>query len=339
MIERIGFACKYMHPDRTLSKKELEVKERYYNTRAITLKWLNSVSVAEAEEKLFFVIEHNLEAQKHILAYINSLPDSLKMMRISSDLLPLYSHPSYAYFYKTPLVKNYIEEQFAYIGNYVRENNIKVSFHPGQFCVLASESSNVVENSIKEFEYHADMIRMMGFGQRFQDFKCNVHISGKLGVEGILAVLPRLSTEARNTITFENEEKKYGLDDCLLLANHAPIVLDVHHHWVREGSYINRDDSRVERVLESWRGVRPTMHYSQSQEILIDAGISPYHKIDTTEVLNHFNKKDLYAHSNMMWNDWCNRYVLEFLPSFDIMFEVKYKNVALLDFYENYLKK
>src|SRR3546814_16781723 len=78
--------------------------------------------------------------------------------------------------------------------------------HPGQYCVLGSDKPQVVENSLAEFEYHADMIRMMGYGRRFQDFKCNLHIAGRLGAEGVRAVWPRLSSEARPCITFENDE-------------------------------------------------------------------------------------------------------------------------------------
>ena len=51
--------------------------------------------------------------------------------------------------------------------------------HPGQFVVLASVTPDIVERSIAEFEYHANLIRWMGYGKVFQDFKCNVHISGK----------------------------------------------------------------------------------------------------------------------------------------------------------------
>ena len=69
--------------------------------------------------------------------------------------------------------------------------------NPGGFTVLASDRPDVVENSIEEFEYHADIARYMGYGKQFQDFKLNVHISGRQGPAGIKAILPRLSQALR----------------------------------------------------------------------------------------------------------------------------------------------
>ena len=130
---------------------------------------------------------------------------------------------------------------------------MRLSFHPGQFTVLASENDDIVGRSLLEFEYHADMVRMMGYGRTFQDFKINVHISGKRGPDGIRQAYQRLSPEARRCITIENEENSWGLTDCLSLSDLLPIVLDVHHNWCREGEYLGVDDDNVKRVVDSWR--------------------------------------------------------------------------------------
>jgi len=155
----------------------------------------------------------------------------------------------------------------------------------------------------------------------------------------VRAVWPRLSTEARHCITFENDEKTYGLDDCLSLADLAPVVLDIHHCWIHEIRHLEPDDPRIERVLESWRGVRPTMHYSQPQESLMELGFAPEQKLEIPELLEQVNKRDLYAHSKRMWNHWTNRYAFQFLDRFDIMLEAKDKNLAALDFHQEYQRK
>jgi UV DNA damage endonuclease len=327
----------YRHPERALSLKELKALEGDYNPRTTTLRWMDSVSLQVARAKLLEIVEHNLAAQIRLLGYVAQLSQGRRMLRLSSDLLPFYSHPKVLDFYRDPAIASRLEHLFAGIGDTARQADIRLSFHPGQFCVLGSDRPEVVENSLAEFEYHADMIRMMGYGRRFQDFKCNVHIAGKLGAEGVRHVWPRLSEVARNCITFENDEKTYGVDDCLQLADLAPVVLDIHHCWIHESQYISPDDPRVMQIIDSWRGVRPVMHYSQPPESLQDLGFTPERKLEMDELLKVVNKRDLYLHSDRMWNDWTNTYALQFLERFDIMFEAKDKNLATEEFYRRFV--
>jgi UV DNA damage endonuclease len=334
---RIGFACQYRHAQRDLSPVQLKAIESPLNPRTTTLRWMDSVAPQVAQARLMEVLEHNLQAQLALLTYVASLPPTLRMLRLSSDLLPFYSHPKLAGFYQAPALQAWLGERFAAIGALARLHAIRLSLHPGQYCVLGSDKPQVVENSLAEFEYHADMIRWMGYGQRFQDFKCNVHIAGRLGEEGIRAVWPRLSEVARHCITFENEEKVYGVDHCLGLADLAPVVLDIHHCWINENHYIDPHEPRVQRIIDSWRGVRPAMHYSQPPETLQALGFTPERPLRMDELLTVVNKRDLYAHSLMMWNDWSNRYALAFTDRFDIMFEAKDKNLAAAAFYERYM--
>ncbi|MGN8276120.1 UV DNA damage repair endonuclease UvsE [Pseudomonas sp. SMN5] len=334
---RIGFACQYRHPERDLSTRELKGIEGPFNPRTTTLRWMETVAPHVARDKLIEITNHNLDAQLRLIAYVADLPPTLRMLRLSSDLLPFYSHPKVRGFYQDPVVRQPLEDRFAAIGELARSADVRLSFHPGQYCVLGSDKPAVVENSIAEFEYHADMIRMMGFGRRFQDFKCNVHIAGRLGGEGIRSIWPRLSEVARNCITFENEEKTYGVDDCLQLADLAPVVLDIHHCWINENDYIAPDSPRVERILESWRGVRPTMHYSQPPESLQALGFDADQRLEMDALLKVISKRDLYAHSAQMWNRWTNEYALLFLDRFDIMLEAKDKNLAALAFYERFV--
>ena len=56
--QRIGFACKYMHPDQTQKKKLLEEIQRPLNTRSTTVQWLNRQTVDVAEERLWLSLIH-----------------------------------------------------------------------------------------------------------------------------------------------------------------------------------------------------------------------------------------------------------------------------------------
>ena len=331
---KIGFACKWIDtPDQVDGIKPKD-DARKYSTGTTTVAWLSRQSRDVAEQKLLDVTKQNLQNTINLVNKVASLPDQLRMVRLSSEILPVYTHVDWSYFYQQQQIQRILELGFAKIGEIARKHNVRLSFHPGQFCVLASENPGIVNNSIAEFEYHSDMARMMGYGKTFQDFKINVHISGKLGADGIRAAYRRLSPVAQNCITIENEENSWGLDDCLSLSDLLPIVLDVHHHWCREGIYINPTSDSVKRVIDSWRGVRPTMHYSISREdYLIDHCSNT--KPDYTKLLDTgYKKAKLRAHSDFYWNHAVNDWVLGFTETHDIMCESKAKNLASFALYK-----
>jgi len=330
---KIGFACKWIdHADQVNGiKKDDDAKQ--YNTGTTTVRWLNNQSRDVAEQRLWDLMVGNIEATRKLVERVSTLDPSLRMVRISSDILPVYTHDTYSNYWRKSDVVSYCDTAFKRVGDIARANNVRLSMHPGQFTVLASDNPGIVERSIAEFEYHTDMARWMGYGQKFQDFKINVHISGKQGPEGIRRAYGRLTPEARNCITIENEENSWGLDDCLSISDIVPIVLDVHHHWIREGEYINSDDHRVSRVVDSWRGVRPTMHYSVSREDYLvehDKLTAPVH---AQLLLDGYKKQKLRAHSDFYWNQKTNEWAITFLNQFDIMCESKGKNLASMELY------
>ena len=329
-IKRIGFACKYMHPDQTQKKKLLEEIQRPLNTRSTTVQWLNRQTREDAEQRLRELMVHNIQSYYNLIEYVGSLPAELRMVRLGSDVLPVYTQADWSYYWQLPDVRAYCEREFAKVGDLARKLDVRLSMHPGQFTVLASDNPDIVERSIEEFEYHVDCIRWMGFGQQFQDFKCNVHISGRQGPAGIKhAVNTRLSSEARNTITIENDENKWGIQDSLELVDTCALVLDIHHHWCREGEYIQPTDDRFSRVIDSWRGVRPAIHYSYSRNEALPEGFAHDTMPDFPALLEAGHKKGkLRAHSDYYPNNAVNDYALSFLPYADIMCESKCKNLA-----------
>lgn len=323
-----------MYPNQTVKKRLLEDFQRPYNTRTTTVQWLNRQSRDAAEERLWEIMRHNIQSYYNLIKYVGGLPNELRMVRLGSDVLPMYTEPSWCYFWRKDDVKRYCEREFSRVGALARELDVRVSMHPGQFTVLASDNDDIVNRSIEEFEYHVDVIRWMGYGIQWQDFKCNVHISGRRGPDGIRAVLPRLTPEARNCITIENDEMSWGLDASLELEKDVALVLDIHHHWVRTGEYITPKDDRFKRVVDSWRGVRPAIHYSVSREESLNT-YDPNDKPNLEMLLEFGHKKtELRAHSDYMWNPACNDWALSFWNDADIMVEAKMKNLASKQLYE-----
>lgn len=332
MLKRIGFACKLIDGPSQIDGIKQTDNCKQYNTSTTTVAWLNRQSQSVAEEKLWDLMKHNIEACRLLVEKVGTFDENLRMVRLSSDILPVFTQRDWQFFYRLSDVRAYCERALGEVGALARENNVRLSFHPGQFTVLASANPGIVDRSIEEFEYHADMARWMGYGQTFQDLKINVHISGQQGPDGIRRAYQRLSPEARNTLTIENEEITHNLDTCLELADLVPIVLDIHHHWINSGEYIDPNDPRVQRVIDSWRGVRPTCHYSVSREDVL-VGHSTTDRPDLPTLLSQgYKKSKLRAHSNFYWNTAVNEWAHGFTDQFDIMCESKAKNLASLAF-------
>lgn len=332
-VKRMGFACKWseIHP-----KKGLITSEDC-GTGGTTLTWLKRQTKAKAEEKLWDVMKNNVHNTHNLVKRVAKLRPELRMIRLSSDILSCYTHPDWEWFYQQSDVVNYLEKFMLPIGETARTNDVRMSFHPGQFCVLGSENPNIVNQSIREFEYHADIARFMGYGKRFQDFKINVHISGKAGPLGVRHAFKRLSPEARNCITIENDEISWGIDASLELAPDLALVLDLHHHWIHTGEYIKPHDDRIKKIIDSWRGIKPVIHYSVSREdYLVD------HDPDTLpdyKLLLESGKKrqHLRAHSDYYWNSAANEWALTHYEWADVMCESKSKNLASFKLFDIYL--
>ena len=310
------------------------------------MRWLRE-HPEDAEQRQHDIMNHNTAAAVRMIERVGQLPPERRMVRLGSEMLQGYTEKNWIDWWQRREIQDHLARIFAPVGEAARRHDVKISFHPGQFCVLASETPDIVERSILEFEYHVAMARWMGYGKTWHDgCKINVHISGRQGPEGIIKVLPRLSPEARNLITIENDEMGWGLDATLQLEKHVALVLDIHHHLIRDEEYIQPTDDRVKRVIDSWRGVRPTLHYSYFRdEALLPAFKdhpekmhSGLHNIKDLLLLG-CKKQKLRAHSDLLPNHASNAWALSFGDHFDICTEAKGKNLAAEQLYEQSLLK
>lgn len=306
---KLGFACKYLNGD---LKQPFPFKA---TTRKRFLSLDNDSRIALLDE----IARVNLTHLLLTLEQLALMPQSLRMMRIGSELLPLFTVPEASQLYRELLPD--LSPLMSKCGDVARAHNIRLSFHPGQYTVLASGNPDVVERALEDIEYHTLCATHMGYGRTFQDFKINIHMNGEKGFAGFQQSFARLSPEARLMLTVENDEISCSLDDVLQAKELCPIVLDIHHHWVKENAFITASDPRIALIKESWRGVRPVLHYSVSQE-----GIIAEHGFPDQRELG-LSKTKLRAHSDYYFNDTLNDWALSF-AAFDIMCEVKMKNIA-----------
>jgi UV DNA damage endonuclease len=331
-VKRIGFACKWAE----INKKGEIASTEGLNTGGTTLAWAKRNARSAVEEKIIDVAKQNIMNTHALVKKVASLPKSLRMVRITSDMFSFYTHEDFSEFWKSNDIQDSLARWMAPIGETARANDVRLSFHPDQFCCIASDSDSIVNKSIEELEYHADMARWMGYGKTKLDFKINVHLSGRRKSLGLDLIWNKISPELRNCLTLENDEYQTGLDDLIKLGNKIGIVLDIHHHFIHTGEYIQSNDDRIKRVIDSWQGVRPTIHYSVSREEYL-----PNHDLNVLPNLNlliesGINKQKLRAHSDYMWSNAVNDWAKTHWEWSDVMVEAKGKNLASFDLYQKW---
>ena len=99
MTRRIGFACKYMHPDSNAEKETTRRNQRpkYLST---TVAWLNRQTKEVAEERLWDIMVHNIKSYYNLIDYVGGLDNDLRMVRLGSDVPSFTLSPTWSYFWR-----------------------------------------------------------------------------------------------------------------------------------------------------------------------------------------------------------------------------------------------
>src|SRR5580765_2035713 len=104
-------------------------------------------------ERLYEVVAANLDALATILRW--NREHGIEVFRISSDTVPLGSHPANTFPWREAL-----EAPFAEAGSLMA--GMSLSTHPGQYTVLGSPEERFVTSSLAEVEYHARLLEAFG---------------------------------------------------------------------------------------------------------------------------------------------------------------------------------
>ncbi|KAF9055280.1 UV-endonuclease UvdE [Hymenopellis radicata] len=130
---------------------------------------------------------------------------------------------------------------------------IRTSAHytSGQFTQLGSPRPEVITSSIRELQYHTEMLDLMGLGP---DAVMIIHGGG----------LPK---NVRDRLVLENDELCYNADDLLPICEEldVPLVFDYHHDALNP-SLIPRFEiiDRADAIFRK-RGIKPKQHLSEQR--------------------------------------------------------------------------
>ena len=169
------------------------------------------------------------------------------------------------------------------IGRRAERLNIRIVVHPDQFVVLSSENPKVVRTSIRILEKHALAMDLMGLPQSAWS-AMTIH-GGKAGrAEALIEQIKLLPVNIRSRLVLENDEYAYSASEILDICRRAkvPMVLDNHHHIIRERLASHEDWS----VAKFVRAARATWPNPACQMVHLSNGLNGLHDRNHSEFID-----------------------------------------------------
>lgn len=248
-------------------------KEQPIKFRRTTAKYLSKLSKQQQRERLAELCLINAESLLKALKFCNQ--NQIGDFRINSQILPLKTHPNVGYDIEDLPGSEDIIQAFKACGEYSLKNDIRTTFHPDQFIVLSSPDAGVVERSIADLTYQAQV------AQWVNGDVINIHAGGIYGdkpsaIKRLINTIETLPDSVRKRLTLENDDRSYSPRDLLAVCRdmNIPLVYDVHHHRCLP------DDLSIEKATEISLGTwdrEPLFHISSPKDGWNASNIKKHH--------------------------------------------------------------
>jgi UV DNA damage endonuclease len=273
---RVGYACINM----TLAEEKIQVN------RSMIKKTFASKGISYASELAL----KNITDLEKIIDW--NVSNQLLLYRMSSDMFPWMSE------YELKDLPDYqqIKNLLAKIGQKSKEHDVRLTYHPGPFNVLATNSDVVLRNTLKELRQHGEIMDLLGL-PRSPFAKINIHVGGAYGdrnsaIQRFIKNCALLPAEVSGRLTVENDDKAnmFRVSDLLSIheATGISVVFDYHHHQLCSGDLTTEE--AVLLAYETWpAGVTPVVHFSSSRKRFEDPACSEASHADFVyESINRF---------------------------------------------------
>ena len=231
--------------------------------RQTTHRHLATLAPDERRRKLTEIAQGNAAALALAVEICATL--GIGAFRITSQLLPLATHPESGYRLHDLDGGEAIVAAYRAAGRLAAERGIRLSFHPDQFVVLNSERESTVVASVRELDHTAELCDVVGADAM------TVHVGGLAGgteaaIARLARGLDRLGDRARALVALENDDRLFAPADLLPLCRAAgvPLVYDVHHHRCRPDGLDVAE--ATEAAAATWGAREPWTHVSSPRD-------------------------------------------------------------------------
>ena len=333
MAKQLGYACINMN----LSKEGISCN------RSMIRRTFDAKGVEYASE----LIIENIKNLLKIVHWNNE--NNIKVYRMSSDMMPWMSE------YELSDLPDFQEicALLKAVGKLAMDNNQRLSFHPGQFCVLASPNEDVVLNAMNELNKSAQIMDLMGL-PKSRMAKINIHVGGAYGdkksaLERFCKNFLRLQPSAQARLTVENDDKgnMYSVKDLydgVYKVVGIPIVFDYFHHKFCTGGMT--EEEALKLAVSTWpKGIKPCTHYSESrraEQKLVIEQICENNNITIEQMQDWPTLTGMYKEFSKIKEQAHSDYIIDEIKDYgidiDVVVEAKAKELAVQRYHKKYKK-
>jgi len=247
------------------------------------LGWANRNRKEDVVNKWKEVVIHNFNLLTTIINW--NIANKVYLYRISSDLVPFADHEKWGYLWEDwrNSIDNYglIGPVRELLKRYISLGG-RLTIHPGQFVSIGSAKEEVRNNSIKNLEYHGQLLDLLGLPQN-HNCPINIHISNgtkdcEIIANNVKNSLRLLSESVMKRVVFENEQHGcWHPQNIRKFFPNVPITFDYHHFRINDGGITI--DEAVRITSESWPNNEPIQHYSEGRDHELDPAHSDYVRV------------------------------------------------------------
>jgi UV DNA damage endonuclease len=231
--------------------------------RTVTRKRLLEQSDAGQRKILEDIYRDNIQTLDGALAYCQR--EGIRLYRMPSSIFPFFDEDI------GRAVMQGLAPALARTGARAIQLGLRLVMHPDQFVVLSSDSPEVVANSVKILQMHADIMDLLQ-QPRSPWALLEVHGGKSNRSDALVARIQDLPDPIRLRLCLENDEYSYSAAEIhdVCVRSGVPMIFDAHHHIVHEklDSY---DDPSVAEMLAKARATwaepaHQVVHISNGRE-------------------------------------------------------------------------
>ena len=163
---------------------------------------------------------------------------------LSPKLFPLANYPELEYFRYIDLLKG----ELLKLGDYIKENDIRVNIHLENTIIINSMSEKVLEDAIKDIKYQNVLLNSMGLDEKY---KIIINVGGAYinkaeAISRFYDTLSKLDEPLKKRLALKNEDSSIPVNTMVKICNEfsIPFFLNIDEN--------NISSETINKSIKSW---------------------------------------------------------------------------------------